>query len=72
MLPRGYGYLWWLGTHTIKVRELDYVAAMGYGGQHIELVPELDLMVVFTCFAQQEGADIMGPLMTIYQADLND
>ena len=69
---RGYGYLWWLGTYTIKGRELDYIQAKGLGGQLISLVPELDLMVVFTCWAGPEDADIGGPLMTIYQAALND
>ena len=68
----GYGYLWWVGTYTIRGRELDYVAARGYMGQRIELVPELDLMVVFTSWTRQESANIMGPLMTICQAALND
>ena len=61
-----------LGTYTIKGRELDYIQAKGLGGQLINLVPELDLMVVFTCWAGPEDADIGGPLMAIYQAALND
>lgn len=43
-LPYHYGYLWWM-------RELDGYEtkiAWGYGGQLIYLVPELDLMAVFT------------------------
>ena len=68
----GYGYLWWLGSFTIKGRELDFINAEGYGGQLISLVPELDLMVVFTSWDEEQGADIAGPLMTIYQAALND
>jgi hypothetical protein len=40
-----------LGTYTIKGRELDYIQAKGLEGQLINLVPELDLMVVFTCRA---------------------
>jgi len=63
-----YGYLWWVGTYTIKGHELDYIEARGLGGQLISLVPELDLMVVFTCWAGPEDADIGVPLMTIYQA----
>jgi hypothetical protein len=29
-------------------------------------------MVVFTSWDEEQGADIAGPLMTIYQAALND
>jgi hypothetical protein len=61
-----------LGTYTIKGHELAYVEARGLEGQLISLVPELDLMVIFTRWAGPEGADITGPLMTIYQAVLDD
>jgi CubicO group peptidase (beta-lactamase class C family) len=45
---RPYGYLWWMfgvvhGDRTIRV-----VHASGNGGQHIYVVPELDLVAVFT------------------------
>lgn len=69
---QGYGYLWWLGSFEIKGRQLKVVNAEGLGGQLINLVPELDLMVVFTSWEQEQGADIAGPLMTIYEAVLND
>jgi CubicO group peptidase (beta-lactamase class C family) len=67
-----YGYLWWLGSFTIKGRHLDFINAEGYGGQLVNLVPELDLMVVFTSWGEERGADIAGPLMTIYRAALGD
>jgi hypothetical protein len=57
---------------TVQGCELDYVNAQGDGGQLISLVPELDLMMVFSSWDRQETADIAGPLMTIYQADLDD
>ncbi len=44
---RGYGYKWWIlsrkgpGTH-------EAYAALGYGGQRLIVVPELDLVAVFT------------------------
>jgi len=57
---------------NIKGRELGFIEARGYVGQLISLVPELDLMVVFTCWEGPENADIAGPLITIYQAALND
>ena len=68
---RGYGYPWWLGTYTIKGHELDYIEARGRGGQRVSLVPELDLTVVFTCWAGPESADIGEPLITIDLADLD-
>jgi CubicO group peptidase (beta-lactamase class C family) len=69
---RAYGYLWWLGSFTVQGRELDFINAEGYGGQLVGLVPELDLMVVFTSWGEERGADIAGPLMTIYRAALGE
>jgi CubicO group peptidase (beta-lactamase class C family) len=43
-----YGYQWWLGRSLVDRREVRWVAAMGRGGQHIFIVPELDLVVVLT------------------------
>lgn len=38
----GYGYQWW----TTEADGYAAFAAIGYGGQHIEVVPDLDLVVV--------------------------
>jgi CubicO group peptidase (beta-lactamase class C family) len=43
-----YGYQWWLGRSLVDKREVPWVAAMGRGGQHIFVVPRLDLVVVLT------------------------
>jgi len=40
-----YGYYWWLGSE----KGFDFYMAMGYGGQFICVVPELNLVVVATC-----------------------
>ena len=40
----GYGYLWWLND----VAGFDMWAALGFGGQSIAIIPELDLVVVMT------------------------
>ena len=44
---RGYGYKWWVlsrkGPGTYEA-----YAALGYGGQRLIVVPELDLIAVFT------------------------
>lgn len=54
-----YGYQWWVRTHTTGEygthatpypnARYDTYFAFGYGGQFIYVVPELDLVAVFTC-----------------------
>jgi len=46
-IPYGtrYGYLWWSGSDQGR----DFYFAMGYGGQFIVNVPELNLVVVASC-----------------------
>jgi CubicO group peptidase (beta-lactamase class C family) len=52
--PRvGYGYQWW--TTSINLHAA--FAAHGLGGQRIVVVPDLDLVVVTTCDAQQQRED---------------
>ena len=43
-LTTGYGYQWWVGTAA----DHDAYAAIGYGGQLIEVVPDLRLVAVFS------------------------
>jgi CubicO group peptidase (beta-lactamase class C family) len=40
----GYGYKWWITGGTGYYM----YSARGYGGQSINVIPELDLVVVFT------------------------
>jgi CubicO group peptidase (beta-lactamase class C family) len=44
---RGYGYKWWLLSRKGPA-SFDAYAAIGYGGQRLIVVPELDLVAVFT------------------------
>ena len=44
----GYGYLWWHGTTTWQGRPLPFFFANGAGGQYIFVVPQLDVVAVFT------------------------
>lgn len=44
---RGYGYKWW-GLSRKGPSTYDAYAALGYGGQRLIVVPELDLIAVFT------------------------
>ena len=67
---REFGYLWWIGSLTVNGREIRHFFASGYGGQTIGIVPDLDLMVVFTCWNNARDADIFIPLLMIYGAVL--
>lgn len=48
----GYGYFWWRSWLQVDTptgqRRVDFVAAQGNGGQKIYLLPQYDLVVVFT------------------------
>ena len=46
----GYGYLWWL----IKARGYHTYSAIGFGGQYMMTIPELDMIIVLT--SQYKGS----------------
>jgi CubicO group peptidase (beta-lactamase class C family) len=41
-----YGYLWWLDRRSIGGRDVDVAEAIGWGGQYLEVIPSLDLVLV--------------------------
>jgi CubicO group peptidase (beta-lactamase class C family) len=43
-----YGYFWWLGRSSVNGRDIDLISAIGWGGQYLDIVPSLDLVVVVT------------------------
>jgi CubicO group peptidase (beta-lactamase class C family) len=43
-----YGYLWWLNDYTVEGRTYSTYKALGWGGQEIWIVPDEELVVVFT------------------------
>jgi len=45
---RSYGYLWWQGRSSIDNHEIDWVGALGRGGQRLYVVPTLRLVVAVT------------------------
>jgi len=65
---RGFGYLWWTGSHTMDKKEIPHFFAAGYGGQTIHIAPELDLMIVITSWDNAQDADIFLPMIMIYSA----
>ena len=45
---RSYGYLWWQGRSSIENHDVDWVGAIGRGGQRLFVVPSLSLVVAVT------------------------
>ena len=43
-----YGYQWWMGRSLSDGKEVKWVAAFGWGGQRIFIVPDLDLVMMTT------------------------
>jgi CubicO group peptidase (beta-lactamase class C family) len=50
-----YSFNWTPGSLSIKGKKFDYIGSFGYGGQILYLIPELDLIVVFTCELAEGG-----------------
>jgi len=44
----GYGYQWWIKTFTPDSQSVDVFFASGWGGQRIFVIPDMDMVVVFT------------------------
>ena len=57
---RAYGYLWWLYPAQ------GYYSAMGLGGQQIHVVPELNLVVVFTSALNPRAEGYLDNLLNDY------
>jgi CubicO group peptidase (beta-lactamase class C family) len=53
-----YGYNWSPGSKTVNGKTFDYIAAFGYGGQTLYLVPDLALIIVFTCELTEGNANV--------------
>jgi len=45
---RSYGYLWWQGRSSIDNHEIDWIGAVGRGGQRLYVVPRLRLVLAVT------------------------
>jgi CubicO group peptidase (beta-lactamase class C family) len=45
---RSYGYLWWQGQSQIGDHDIEWVGALGRGGQRLYVVPTLNLVVAVT------------------------
>jgi len=66
-----YGYLWRISHFNINGNKVDYYLSVGFGGQTIIIVPDLDLMIVFLCWNDSNDADIQIPTAIILNSLLN-
>jgi len=41
-----YGFQWWLGRSLLNRTEINWIAAVGYGGQRMYILPRLNIVVV--------------------------
>ena len=44
----GYAYTWWTKKFNYKGKSITWYTALGWGGQKISILPELDMVIVFT------------------------
>jgi CubicO group peptidase (beta-lactamase class C family) len=44
----GYSYSWWLKPFFVSGKKINMYSAGGWGGQHIMVLPEVNMVVVFT------------------------
>jgi len=57
-----YGYQFWLGRSLVQKREVDWAAGVGYGGQRLFIVPDLDLVVLVHAGLYQSRLQAYVPL----------
>jgi len=57
-----YGYQFWLGRSLVDKREVDWVLGLGYGGQRLFIVPDLDLVVLIHAGLYQSPLQAFVPL----------
>ena len=44
----GYAYTWWTKSFDYDRKSLHWYSALGWGGQKISVLPELNMVIVFT------------------------
>jgi len=58
---RKYGFQWWLLPYEGRERSWAQ-AALGYGGQFLFVVPEYEIVAVFTAWNIYDGPSLAAPL----------
>jgi CubicO group peptidase (beta-lactamase class C family) len=65
---RAYGFNWMTGSKSVNGKRFAYVASFGYGGQILYIVPEYDLIIVFTCELSGENSGVNALVEKTFQA----
>ena len=65
------GYLWRLGHYDINENKVNYYLSVGFGGQTLIIVPDLNLMIVFLCWNNSNEADTLIPMVLILNSILS-
>jgi CubicO group peptidase (beta-lactamase class C family) len=60
-----YGYQFWLGRSLLKDREIHWAVGLGYGGQRLFIIPELDLVVLVHAGLYQSSSQSAVPLSVL-------
>lgn len=55
---RSYAFNWMTGSRTTKGKRFEFIMSSGYGGQILYIVPEYDLILVFTCELSGENSGV--------------
>jgi CubicO group peptidase (beta-lactamase class C family) len=63
-----YGYNWFSGSLWVAGEQYRYVAAFGYGGQTLYLIPDMDLVLVFNCSLSERGVNTLLLTMKVLAA----
>jgi hypothetical protein len=63
-------FLMWHQSFVIHGTKVRMLYGAGYGGQSLTIVPDLDLILVFTCWTQSKDAMIFGPMLMIINSVL--
>lgn len=68
-----YGYFWYKSTRTFGNQEFEYLFASGNGGNHLVVIPKLEMVIALTSsaygqrYAQRRTFDIMRRVLTAYE-----
>lgn len=65
---RNYAFNWMTGTRGSNRKQFEYIASFGYGGQILYIVPEYDLILVFTCELAGEDSGVNALVERTFEA----
>jgi len=68
---QAYGYNWFPGSLWVGGNEFPFVATFGYGGQTMYIVPDLELILIFTCSLSEEAVNTLLFTMKVIAAAAN-